>query len=47
MRACVSGCEVDLQVVNPLRTYVFIHFICHCGLVVSARTWDGTSCEFE
>ena len=20
---------------------------CHCGLVKSARTWDGTGCEFD
>ena len=22
-------------------------FVRHCGLVESARTWDGTGCEFD
>ena len=30
-----------------LGHFQFLPFARHCGLVGSARTWDGTGCEFD
>ena len=44
-----SFCQVILELAARLSRFGlnWNNFVCHCDLVGSARTWDGTGCEFD